>query len=75
MKTDYVYPEIACRRSANEWQLAGARDAREVARDRVRSILSEHYPRHIGAEIDARIRANYNIILAPERMQAGNGIW
>lgn len=75
MKTDYVYPEIACRRSANEWQQAGARDARAPARDRVRKILSEHYPRHIDEAVDARIRSHYNIILPRERIRAGNSIW
>jgi hypothetical protein len=46
-----------------------------VARDRVRKILAEHYPRHIGSDVDAAIRASYNIILPRERMQAGNGAW
>lgn len=75
MKTDYVYPEIADRRSISEWQDAGARDTREVARDRVRKILAAHYPRHVGDDVDAAIRAGYNIILPRERMQAGNGVW
>lgn len=75
MKTDYVYPEIADRRSIGEWQDAGARDVRDVARDRVRRILGTHYPRHIGDATDAAIRAGYNIILPRERMQAGNGVW
>ena len=75
MKSDYVYPEIACRRSANEWQQAGAQDARMPARAVARKILSEHYPRHIAEDIDARIRAHYNIILPSERMRAGNGVW
>jgi trimethylamine---corrinoid protein Co-methyltransferase len=75
MKTDYVYPEIADRRSISEWQDAGGRDAREVARDRVRKILAVHYPRHIGGDVDAAIRSSYNIILPRERMRAGNGAW
>jgi trimethylamine--corrinoid protein Co-methyltransferase len=75
MKTDYVYPEIADRRSISEWQDAGGHDAREVARDRVRKILAEHYPRHIDDSVDATIRDNYNIILPRARMQAGNGVW
>ncbi|MCP4378840.1 MAG: methyltransferase, partial [bacterium] len=75
MKTDYLYPEIADRGSINEWQQAGSRDAREIARDRVRTLLASHYPSHIPAAIDARLRDNYNIILPPERMRAGNGIW
>ncbi|MCV2866648.1 trimethylamine methyltransferase family protein [Albidovulum sediminicola] len=75
MKTDYVYPEIADRRSISEWQEAGARDARAVARDRVRRILSEHYPGHIAESVDARLRETYNIVLPTARMRAGNGVW
>jgi len=75
MKTDYVYPEIADRRSISEWQDAGGPDARDVARDRVRRILADHYPRHISTDVDAAIRGTYNIILPRERMQAGNGVW
>lgn len=75
MKTDYVYPEIADRRSISEWEENGGRDTRDVARDRVRKILSDHYPRHISMEVDEKIRANYNIILPRERMQSGNGFW
>ena len=75
MKTDYVYPDVADRRSISEWQDAGGRDTRAVARDRVRKILADHYPRHIGESVDAAIRGSYNIILPRERMRAGNGIW
>jgi trimethylamine--corrinoid protein Co-methyltransferase len=75
MKSDYVYPDIADRRSINEWENTGALDTREVARERVRKILSEHYPRHISETTDATIRAHYNIILPRDRMRSGNGIW
>lgn len=75
MKTDYVYPEIADRRSISEWEDAGGRDARAVARERVRKILAEHYPHHIGDATDASIRSGYNIILPRARMRAGNGVW
>lgn len=75
MKTDYLYPEIADRRSINEWEKAGARDARDMARDTVRKVLAEHYPSHIPDQIDAQLRDNYNIILPKARMRAGNGVW
>lgn len=75
MKTDYVYPDIADRRSISQWQEAGGRDSCAVARDRVRNILSSHYPGHISDHVDSVIRANYNIILPRERMLAGNGVW
>ncbi len=75
MKTDYLYPNIANRRSISEWQDAGARDARDIARDVVRNILTDHYPTHIPAEVDNQLRENFNIILPRNRMIAGNGAW
>ena len=75
MKTDYLYPEIADRRSISEWEEGGARDAREVARDKVQAILAEHYPSHIPEQLDRQLRDNFNIILPRTRMFGGNGTW
>ncbi|SDE54185.1 trimethylamine methyltransferase family protein [Ruegeria marina] len=75
MKTDYLYPGIADRRSISAWEDAGARDARDVARDKVQKILGEHYPSHIAEDVDRKLRDNFNIILPRTRMFAGNGTW
>lgn len=75
MKTDYLYPAVADRRGIGEWEAAGARDAREVARDKVRGVLSEHYPDHIPPRLDRMLRDNYTIVLPRARMRAGNGAW
>ncbi|WP_138933439.1 trimethylamine methyltransferase family protein [Roseovarius arcticus] len=75
MKTDYLYPKIADRRSISAWEDAGARDARDVARDTVQQILAEHYPAHIPEAVDRQLRENFNIILPRDRMRAGNGSW
>ena len=76
MKTDYLYPELADRRSINEWEQGGGGDGlRDAVRDRVRTILSEHYPGNITADVDAWVRKNYNIVLPSERMRPGNGAW
>ena len=75
MKTDYLYPEIADRQSATEWEKEGALDARGRARQIVKDILSTHYPRHIPADVDAYIRANYNILLPADRMRPENDDW
>lgn len=75
MKTDYLYPQIADRRSISAWEDAGAREARDVARDTVQDILAEHYPRHISEQLDRQLRENFNIILPRARMFAGNGTW
>ncbi|HAR53874.1 trimethylamine methyltransferase family protein [Roseovarius nubinhibens] len=75
MKTDYLYPQIADRRSISAWEEAGARDAREIARDQVSAILADHYPSHIPEAVDRQLRDAFNIILPRVRMRAGNGIW
>lgn len=75
MKTDFLYPDIADRRSISAWQETGARDARAVARDKVQAILADHYPRHIPEQLDRQLRAGFNIILPRARMSPGNGTW
>lgn len=75
MKTDYLYPEVADRRSIGEWEDTGRRDARSLARERTQEILATHYPRHISDNVDRKLRNNFNIILPRARMFAGNEIW
>jgi len=68
MESEYLYPRIADRRSPEAWREAGAQDIHEVARQRVRETLSQHYPVYIDPKIDAEIRARYPIKLRPEDM-------
>jgi trimethylamine--corrinoid protein Co-methyltransferase len=69
MQSDFVYPEIADRGSIEEWQAAGSRDIRELARERTRQILAQHYPRHIGADLDRQLREEFDIRLPAEEMK------
>jgi trimethylamine--corrinoid protein Co-methyltransferase len=75
MQAEYVYPEIGCRRSPKEWIEEGSLDLRHRARERVREILSRHYPAHVDSALDARLRERFPVRLAREVMQAGNGRW
>ncbi len=59
---------IADRRSPREWQDAGGHDMRYMARMKARSILAEHHPRPFSDEIDAELRARYNILLSAKDM-------
>lgn len=63
MKTEFVYPEFADRQSIDAWNEAGATDIREVAREKVRRLLAEHWPDHIAPADDARIRDAFPIRL------------
>lgn len=68
MESDFYYPTAADRRTIAEWEADGARDLREVARDRARRILKEHFPTHIDADADRRLRAEFGILLPEEAL-------
>jgi trimethylamine--corrinoid protein Co-methyltransferase len=75
MRSGYEYPALADRSTVEEWQAADSPDIRQQAGKRVKSILSSHYPQYIDSATDARIRAKFSILLAPEDMRAGSGRW
>ena len=70
MQTDFVYPQIADRRSIDEWVADGSKDIREIARERTREILQTHYPAHFSAELDAELRQKFDIRLPELKMGA-----
>ena len=69
MKTDYLYPEVADRRTPYEWEESGALDMRERARLVAREILAKHYPAYINAEQDRWLRERHQILLPAESMR------
>ncbi len=75
METEYLYPTLADRRPPDEWEEDGSPDIRHRARERVREILSTHYPAHIDSKTDARIRERFPIRLPREAMRAESGRW
>jgi trimethylamine--corrinoid protein Co-methyltransferase len=70
MQTDFVYPELGDRRTIDDWQDDGGKDIREVARERTRQILQQHYPGHISAETDKKLRDKFDIRLPQSAMGA-----
>jgi trimethylamine--corrinoid protein Co-methyltransferase len=75
MQTEYLYPEVADRRTAGEWEVTGKQDVSELAHRKVKEVLSSHYPDYISPAADRRIRERFPIRLAPEDMRPGNGRW
>jgi trimethylamine--corrinoid protein Co-methyltransferase len=75
MRTEYEYPALADRRTPGEWEAAGSPGIREMAGERVKSILSTHYPEYIDPAIDAKIRDAFPILLSREAMSAASGRW
>lgn len=68
MESEYVYPVIGDRTTPKEWIESGSENILQAAQKKVRSILDSHHPGHIPPEIDAEIRARFNIILPVEGM-------
>jgi trimethylamine--corrinoid protein Co-methyltransferase len=75
MRTEYEYPSLANRQTPGEWEEAGSPDIRQAAGERVRAILSRHYPEYIDPQLDARIRERFPILIDRKDMCAGSGRW
>jgi trimethylamine--corrinoid protein Co-methyltransferase len=75
MRTEYEYPALADRRTPGEWEAAGSPDIRQQAGERVRRILSTHYPEYIDPAVDRRIRDAFPILLPVEHMKATSPRW
>ena len=73
MKKEYIYPEVGDRTSPKEWKEQGSTDVLQRAKARVEEILSEHYPDHINAETDAKIREQFPVRLPRVNMMPGGG--
>lgn len=63
MQSDYFYPDLADRRTPQDWADQGAPDLLEQARLKTRELQAETPPQHIPAEVDADIRRRFPIRL------------
>lgn len=70
MQSDFLYPNLADRRSPEAWEAAGSPDIREAARARVRELLARPPLAHLTREVDARLRERFDIRLDPARVGA-----
>jgi trimethylamine---corrinoid protein Co-methyltransferase len=75
METKYLYPDLADRGPPEIWEEAGAPDMRMQAKERVRELLSTHYPNHVDSKTDATIRERYPIKLETAAMVPECGRW
>lgn len=70
MSSDFVYPQLADRRSPAAWEQAGSMDIRAVARQRTAHLLATHFPTHLDGQVEAALRAGWDIRLTKEAMRA-----
>ena len=69
MQTDFLYPQIADRRTYGEWEAAGSLEIRLAAKKRARELLETHFPNHISSEIHTILRNKFDIKLPIESMR------
>lgn len=70
MSSDFVYPQLADRRSPAVWEQAGSLEIRSVARQRAAHLLATHFPTHLDGQVEAALRAGWDIRLEKEAMRA-----
>jgi trimethylamine--corrinoid protein Co-methyltransferase len=75
MQSEYLYPEVGDRRTASEWEASGSENVYQLAHEKVKTILSSHYPEYIDPKVDSAIRERFPIKLALEDTKLGNGRW
>jgi len=63
MRSEFFFPKLSDRELREDWEAQGSLDARQRANAIAREILDEHQPEPIPAEIDAEIRAQFDIVM------------
>ena len=61
MQREYIYPDIGDRDTPDNWMDAGGKDQLVRAHERTNELLETHWPDHIPADIDARVRETFGI--------------
>jgi trimethylamine--corrinoid protein Co-methyltransferase len=69
MQFDFLYPEIADRRTFEEWESDGSKDIHQVAKVKTREMLENCFPKHIPADIDDKLCAQFDIRLPRSAME------
>lgn len=72
MENHYLYPTVGDRSSPKEWAERGKPTLIESAQKKLNSVMASHYPNYLGDQLDAELRADFNIKLEPELMQVSS---
>jgi len=63
MQKEYIYPDIGDRDTPDNWMDAGGKDALQVAHERANELLENHWPEHVSADVDRKVRDAFNIVV------------
>ncbi len=74
METEFLYTTLSDCRDTASWKADKSPDIYEQAHGRVKEMLRD-YPQYIPPSVDNKTRQAFDIRLAHEDMQSGNGRW
>jgi len=72
MENHYLYPTVGDRSSPKEWAERGKPSLIEQSQKKLKSLMASHYPNYVGAQLDAELRADFEIKLDPEQMEVSS---
>ena len=67
MKSDFLYPDLADRRSIEDWETAGKSDIRAEAKAVAKTLLATHFPAVLDPTAETALRRNFDIRLPRSR--------
>src|SRR3546814_20986382 len=68
MNSEYLYPGLLDPDSRDDWERKGARDIREAARERARTVPAKHWPEVISGDPYAQLPRRSQSPLPPPSM-------
>jgi len=69
METEFLYPNLANRKTTQEWEAEGKETIFDVAHQRLQEMMRDYYPKYIPAKTDAKIRENFPIKITEQDMK------
>jgi trimethylamine--corrinoid protein Co-methyltransferase len=75
METEYLYPELGDRSTTGEWEENGSKLIHERAGEKLRELMSSHYPEYIDPKVADELRKRYPIKLTAEDVKSDCGRW
>ena len=69
METEFLYPNLANRKTTQEWETEGRKTIFDEAHLRLQEMMRDYYPKYIASKTDAKIRENFPIKINKQDMR------
>ena len=69
METEFLYPDLADRRTTQEWEDQGKQSIYDLAHEKLNGMMKSYYPEYIDSKTDEKIRSSFPIKLSKDSMK------